>query len=74
METPSSARIQKETERRFAANTAMGRNGQVEDIASVVALLASDECGWVQGSTSKPVADSGWFHLQAPLETLIVHE
>ncbi|WP_026735161.1 SDR family oxidoreductase [Fischerella sp. PCC 9605] len=34
---------------RFAQAAALGRLGQVEDIADVVAFLANDEAGWITG-------------------------
>ena len=38
-----------EDKRRFAQMAALGRLGTPEDIADVVALLASDEARWVTG-------------------------
>ncbi len=36
-------------ERAFSAMTALGRIGQVEDIADAVAMLASPDSSWVTG-------------------------
>jgi NAD(P)-dependent dehydrogenase (short-subunit alcohol dehydrogenase family) len=35
----------------YASMTPLGRLGQVEDVAGVVAFLAADEAGWVNGQT-----------------------
>ena len=43
--------LNEEAQKSFVAKTALGRLGQPEDIADVVAFLASDEARWVTGKT-----------------------
>jgi len=43
---------------RMIAQTPLGRVGQPDDIAKAVVFLATDDAGWVTGSTL-PVA-GGW--------------
>jgi NAD(P)-dependent dehydrogenase (short-subunit alcohol dehydrogenase family) len=40
-----------EAQKRAAAMTALGRHGQPDDIADVVAFFASEDSGWVTGQT-----------------------
>ncbi len=38
-------------ERKFAADTPLGRVGQPSDIATVVSFFASDDAKWITGET-----------------------
>ena len=42
-----------EQKQRFAQMAALGRLGQPQDIADVVALLASDDARWITGQVMK---------------------
>jgi NAD(P)-dependent dehydrogenase (short-subunit alcohol dehydrogenase family) len=43
----------------LSGKIALGRAGQPEDIAEVMAFLASDDGGWVTANRSTPAAVSG---------------
>ena len=51
----------REVVQHVSAHTALGRLGEVEDIAGVAAWLASDDARWVTGRCSKPAGDQGWW-------------
>jgi NAD(P)-dependent dehydrogenase (short-subunit alcohol dehydrogenase family) len=54
---------------RIAAHTPLGRLAKPEEIAAVIAFLASDQASYVTGATIH--ADGGWLAFGAPDETLL---
>ncbi|WP_345798475.1 SDR family oxidoreductase [Castellaniella sp. MT123] len=57
--------------RSIAARTPMGRLARPEEIAAVIAFLASERASYVTGTTIH--ADGGWLALGAPEDTLAPH-
>ena len=48
----------------YVENTALGRYGEVDDVAAAVAFLASDDSTYITGQTL--LVDGGAHHLRYP--------